>query len=82
MRALFEARLEHLGPGDLVQVECVCGHVEMLTATMLASAGVQPYENIQGLRYKLRCRECDAKGKAIVSIRWVKAPDKWRGALD
>ena len=40
MRALYEARLEHLGPGDLVKIQCICGHSELLTAAMLATAGV------------------------------------------
>ena len=44
MRALYEARLEHLGPGDLVKIECSCGHSELLTAAMLAIAGVKPDE--------------------------------------
>jgi hypothetical protein len=62
MRALYEARLEHLGAGDLVKVECPCGHSELLTATTLATAGVKPYEMILDLQPKLRCRECDARG--------------------
>jgi hypothetical protein len=37
---------------------------------MLATAGVKPYEVILDLRYKLRCRECDARGRAVVSIKW------------
>jgi len=37
---LYAARLEDLGPGDLVQLECVCGHSELLTAAMLSTAGV------------------------------------------
>jgi hypothetical protein len=46
MGALYEARLEDLGPGDLVRVECACGHTELLTPSMLATAGVKPYESI------------------------------------
>ena len=42
MRALFEARLQDLGPGDLVKVECACGHTEWLTAQNLTTAGVKP----------------------------------------
>jgi len=42
----------------------------MLTAMMLSSAGVKPYETILDLERKLRCRECDARGKAVVSITW------------
>ena len=70
MRALYEARLEDLGPGDLVKVECLCGHSELLTVSMLASAGVKPYQTILDLPLKLRCRECDVRGKAVVTIRW------------
>ena len=60
-----------LGPGDLVKIECICGHTEHLTATMLATAGVKPYETILDLQPKLRCRECDVRGKAVISIRWA-----------
>lgn len=74
MRALFEARLEHLGPGDLVIVECACGHSELLTAGMLTTAGVKPYQTILDLQYRLRCRECDERGKVLVSIRWDDGP--------
>jgi hypothetical protein len=74
MRALFEARLEHLGPGDLVIVECVCRHVMTLTAAMLTTAGVKVHELILDLQHKLRCRECDERGKVLVSVRWYEAP--------
>jgi hypothetical protein len=37
---------------------------------MLASAGVKPYQHILDLQLKLRCRECDVRGKAVVIIRW------------
>jgi len=40
MRPLYAARLEDLGSGDFVQVECVCWHTMLLTAQMLATAGV------------------------------------------
>jgi len=40
MRPLYDARIGHLGPGEFVQVECACGHTELLTAAMLATAGV------------------------------------------
>ena len=71
MRALYEARLEDLRPGDLVQLECLCGHTELLTATMLATAGVKPYETILDLQPKLRCRECDVRGRVVISIKWL-----------
>lgn len=63
MKALFEARLEDLGPGDFFRIECVCGHPELPTAQILATAGVKRYEVLLGLHHKLRCRECDERGR-------------------
>jgi hypothetical protein len=38
MKPIYAAWLGDLGPGDLV--ECVCGHLQALTASMLATAGM------------------------------------------
>jgi hypothetical protein len=38
---------------------------------MLATAGVGPDEKVQGLENRMRCRECDEKGRAVISIRWA-----------
>ena len=70
MRPLYDARLEDIGAGDLVVVECVCGHTELLTAAMLRTAGVAADRKILDLQSHVRCRECDAKGRAGVSIKW------------
>jgi hypothetical protein len=70
LRAL-DARIENLGPRDFVQVECACGHIERLTAAMLLTAGVPPDSKVQDLRNRMRCRECDEKDRAVVSIRWA-----------
>jgi hypothetical protein len=70
MRPLYDARISDLGPGDFVQVECACGHRELLTAHMLATAGLPPYEVIVQLGRRMRCRECDAKGRVDISIKW------------
>lgn len=70
MKAFWEARVGDLGPGDLVKVECLCGHVELLTLGMLRTAGLSEHEQIRNLPRRLRCRECDAKGKADLSINW------------
>ena len=64
----YAARVSDLGPGDLVQVECVCGHTERLTAAMLTTAGLAPDERVRGLESRMRCRECDEKGRAVISI--------------
>jgi len=70
---LYTARLEDLRPGDLVQLECVCGHSEVLTHAMLATAGVRPSDKLLDLAPRLRCRECDVRGKVVVSVRWAEA---------
>ena len=30
----------------------------------------KPYETIMELQRRLRCRECDERGKVVVSVRW------------
>lgn len=51
-------RLEDLGPGDLVHLECVCGHREVLTASMLSTAGVRASDKLVDL-----LPECEARGQ-------------------
>jgi hypothetical protein len=70
MVPLYAARIADLGPGDFVRIECACGRVMLLTARMLATAGVVPYRKVLDLSDRLRCRECDARGRAVVSITW------------
>ena len=72
MRPLYDARIEDLGAGDFVRVECACGHDELIPAVGLTQ-GVRlpPETKILDLQPRLRCRECDAKGRAVVSIRWA-----------
>jgi hypothetical protein len=67
----YAARVSDLGPGDFVQVQCACGHTERLTAAMLITAGVRLEERVQGLGSRMRCRECDKKGRALISIHWA-----------
>jgi hypothetical protein len=71
MKILFDARVEDLGAGDFVVVECVCGHSKLLTVAMLRTARVPEYQKILGLQRQMRCRECDEKGKVAVSVRWA-----------
>ena len=72
MRALYDARIEDLCDGDFLWVECACGHDEMIPAVGLKRGMRLPPEmKILDLQPRLRCRECDAKGRAVVSIRWA-----------
>ena len=73
MVPLYAARIEDLAPGDYMLVQCTaCGHDELLTSDQLRVKGVQlpPYTPVLDLERRLRCRECDAKGKVVISVRW------------
>jgi len=97
MRPLYDARVSDLGPGDLVKVECACGHAELLTAAMLATAGVGPERKVLDLGARMRCRECDSAGawwcrsggRASASKCWLivisdlrRCARRWRGSVD
>jgi len=74
MVPLYAARIEDLGPGDCVRVQCIaCGHDDLLRADQLRVKGLRlpPTTLVLDLEPRLRCRECDARGKAVVSIRWA-----------
>ena len=74
MRPFYDdARVGDLGLSDFVRVECVCGHVQMLTGAMLTTAGLAPHDVIKDLARRMRCRECDEKGRVDISIKWADA---------
>ena len=78
MVPLYAARVADLGPGDFVKVECTaCRHEELLPADRLRIKGLPlpPYTPVLDLEPRLRCRECDARGKAVVSIKWAAASE-------
>ncbi len=71
MVPLYAARIGDLGPRDLVKVECgACGHEALIHPTALPGLQFQPHHLAVGLEQRLRCRECDVRGKAVVSIKW------------
>ena len=74
MVPLYAARVSDLGQDDLLVVECACGHLEHLTASMLGTAGVRPDAKVLDLQRRLKCQSCRWKGRAVVSIRWGNAP--------
>lgn len=73
MVPLYAARIEDLGPGDFAQVRCiVCDHDELIPkSSLLQGVRLLPSTLILDLEPRLRCRQCDVRGKAIVSIRWA-----------
>jgi hypothetical protein len=69
---LYAARVSDLGPGDFVHVECVCGHSELILASGLQQGlRLPPFMPVLDLQYRLRCRECDRRGRVAVLIKWV-----------
>jgi hypothetical protein len=72
MLPLYSARVSDLKPGDFVIVECgSCGHDGLIHPAALPSLRLGPNHRIVDLASRLRCRECDARGKAVVSIKWA-----------
>jgi hypothetical protein len=76
MVPLYAARVQDLGHGDFLKVECTaCRHVERLSPDKLRvkRLPLPAYTLVLDLEPRLRCRECDARGKAVVSIKWAGA---------
>ena len=74
MVPLYVARIEDLGPGDFVRFECaVCGHDALVPpSSLLNGLRLPPTTRVVDLEPRLRCGECNARGKAVVSIRWAR----------
>jgi hypothetical protein len=71
MLPLYVARIENLGQGEFVKVDCAaCHHVALLTPEALLRSGLSPAAKILDLKGRLRCRGCGRKGRAVVSVKW------------
>jgi len=71
MLPLYAVRIEDLGLGDLVKVDCAARHhVALLTPEVPTRAGPSPVTKVLDLKDRLRRRGCGRKGRALVSIRW------------
>ena len=73
MVPVYEARIQDLGPGDFVRVRCIaCGHDEIVPPSgLLVGLRPPPETLILDLEPRFRCRECDAKRKAVVMAKWA-----------
>jgi hypothetical protein len=68
---LYAARIENLGQGEFVKVDCAaCHHVALLTPEALLRSGLSPGAKVLDIRGRLRCRGCGRKGRAVVSVKW------------
>ena len=71
MQPLYLARIEDLGRGDLVQVDCAARyHVALLTPDFLLRLGLSPQAKVLDLKERVRCRGCGKRGRAVISIKW------------
>jgi hypothetical protein len=53
---LYAARVEDLGPGDFVKVDCgVCDHTALLSSAFLFRLGLEPHDKILDLKGRVRC---------------------------
>jgi hypothetical protein len=73
MLPLYAARIEDLGQGDFVKVDCTaCHHVALLTPEFLLRIGLSPGTKVLDLKERVRCRGCGKRGRAVVSIKWTR----------
>lgn len=64
MRPLYLARIEDLGRGDLVKVDCAaCHHVALLTSEFFLRLGLSPTAKVLDLKTRVRCRGAVQGGK-------------------
>jgi hypothetical protein len=59
------ARIEDLGRGDVVRVDCAaCHHVALLTPAFLLRLGLSPSAKVLDLKSRVRGRGCGVRGLA------------------
>ena len=73
MVPLYAAKVEDLGPGDFVKIDCAaCSHTALLAPAFLTRLGLGPRQKVLDLKDRVRCRGCGVRGRAVVSIKWGK----------
>src|SRR5436309_3044239 len=64
MLPLYTARIEDLGQGDFVKVDCAaCHHVALLTPEALLRVGLNPEAKVLDLKIRFRCRDAERRGE-------------------
>jgi hypothetical protein len=72
MLPLCAARIEDLGQGDFVKVDCAaCLHVALLAPDFLLRLGLSPHTKVLDVKQRVRRRGCGKRGRAVVSIKWA-----------
>jgi len=71
MLPLYLARIEDLGQGDFVRVDCaVCPHVALLTPEFFCGSGLALRPRCSTSRRASGAAGCGARGRAVVSVSW------------
>jgi ribosomal protein S27E len=71
MLPLYAARIEDLGRGDFVKIDCAaCQHMALLTSEFLLRLGLSSQTKVLDLKERVRCRGCGKRGRVVVSIKW------------
>ena len=74
MVPLYACRIEDLGSGDFVKVDCsICDHTALLTRAFLFRLGLEPRDRVLDLKGRVRCRGCGVRGRAIIGVKWAKS---------
>ena len=63
-------RIEDLGRGDILRVDCAAGHhVALLTPDFPLRLGLSAQAKMLDLKSRVRCRGCGARVQAVVSVK-------------
>jgi hypothetical protein len=70
MLLLYLGRIEDLGCGGLLRVDCAaCHRVALLVLDFLLGFGLSPETKVLDLTTRVRCRGCGARGRDVVLIK-------------
>jgi len=70
MLPLYATRIEDLGIGDFVKIDCAAyHHVALLTPEALLRVGLSPAAKVLDLKGRLRCRGCGRRKGRRLALR-------------
>jgi len=71
MVPVYAVCISDLGPDDRVHIHCACQRLVIFPPRfLLQEMRLQPDDRIADLAARLRCRECDERGKVVVIVKW------------
>jgi len=74
MVPLYARRIEDMGTGDFVKVDCAaCDHTGLLSREYLFDLGLNHLDKVLDLQGRVRCRGCGIRGRAIIGVKWGKS---------